>query len=116
AALAAASPLPVHASVGPDVAPALSPEAARNLYFVVAELLTNVAKHAGARSAAVAAMRDGDEVRLTVQDDGHGGAEPRSGGGLEGLARRVQGMRGTLHLDSPVGGPTIVTVEVPVSA
>lgn len=116
AALAAASPLPVHASVGPDVAPALSPEAARNLYFVVAELLTNVAKHAGARSAAVAAMRDGDEVRLTVQDDGHGGAEPRSRGGLEGLARRVQGMRGTLHLDSPVGGPTIVTVEVPVSA
>jgi signal transduction histidine kinase len=115
-ALAAASPLIVEASVAPEVTASLSPEAARNLYFVVAELLTNAAKHAAALSASVVVVRSGAEVRVTVTDDGRGGAEPRPGGGLEGLARRVQGLRGTLQIDSPHGGPTVVTAVVPVSA
>jgi len=114
--LAAASALPVRADVAPELTAALSPEAARNLYFVVAELLTNAAKHAGADGASVTAVREGSVVRVTVLDDGRGGAAPRSGGGLEGLARRVQGLRGTMHIDSPEGGPTIVTVALPVSA
>jgi signal transduction histidine kinase len=114
--LAAASALPVRADVAPGITAALSPETARNLYFVVAELLTNAAKHAGADSASVTAVREGSVVRVTVLDDGRGGAAARPGGGLEGLAQRVQGLRGTMHIDSPEGGPTIVTVTVPVSA
>ena len=114
--LAAASALPVRADVAPEITAALSPEAARNLYFVVAELLTNAAKHAGADSASVTAVREGSAVRVTVLDDGRGGAAPRPGGGLEGLSQRVQGLRGTMHIDSPEDGPTIVTVTVPVSA
>lgn len=114
--LAAASPLPVHAAVDPEITAVLSPEAARNLYFVVAELLTNAAKHARASGASVTAVRDGAEVRVSVQDDGRGGAHARTGGGLEGLSRRVQGLRGTMHVDSADGGPTIVTIAVPFSA
>lgn len=114
--LAAASALPVRADIAPEITAALSPEAARNLYFVVSELLTNAAKHAGAHSATVSAVREGLSVRVTVLDDGRGGAAPRPGGGLEGLAHRVQGLRGTMHIDSPKDGPTIVTVTVPVSA
>jgi len=116
AGLAAANALPVRAEVAPAITAALSPEAARNLYFVVAELLTNAVKHGGADSASVTAVREGSVVRVTVLDDGHGGAVPRPGGGLEGLARRVQGLSGAMHIDSPDGGPTIVTVTVPVSA
>ncbi|MGO4681776.1 sensor histidine kinase [Microbacterium sp. 2MCAF23] len=116
AGLAAASALPVRVEVAPSITAALSPEAARNLYFVVAELLTNAVKHGGADGASVTAVREGPVVRVTVLDDGHGGAAPRPGGGLEGLARRVQGLSGAMHIDSPAGGPTIVTVTVPISA
>lgn len=115
-ALAATSPLSVRADVAAELATALSPEAARNLYFVVAELLTNAAKHSGAVSASVTAAREGAEVRVIVRDDGTGDAKPRSGGGLEGLSRRVQGLRGAMRIDSPAGGPTSVTITLPVSA
>lgn len=90
-----------------------TPVVEQTVYFVTAEALTNIAKHSGARTAAVDARLDGDEIVLTVSDDGIGGAHPSKGSGLAGLARRVAGVRGTLTVDSPEGGPTVVHAVVP---
>ncbi len=81
-------------------------------YFVVAEALTNVAKHAQASSAAVRVERRGDRLEVEVRDDGRGGADA-DGGGLSGLRRRVGALDGTLFLSSPAGGPTILRAELP---
>jgi signal transduction histidine kinase len=81
-------------------------------YFVVAEALTNIAKHARARRAEVAVSRSGDRLTIVVSDDGIGGADP-AGPGLSGLAARVAGVDGTLRVRSPSGGPTTVEVELP---
>jgi signal transduction histidine kinase len=111
--LAGRSAVPVEVRVR---LPAKLPDAtASAIYFTVAELLTNVARHAGATSAWVDLRGDGRRLRLAVSDDGHGGADPDSSGtGLRGLARRAAALDGTLTVDSPAGGPTIVTVELPV--
>ncbi|MFF4649310.1 sensor histidine kinase [Streptomyces sp. NPDC001380] len=82
-------------------------------YFTVSELLTNVSKHAGARTAAVDVWRSGDRLMLQVRDDGRGGAREEAGGGLAGLAERVRAVDGVLLVDSPSGGPTTVTAELP---
>jgi signal transduction histidine kinase len=86
-------------------------------YFTAAELLANVVKHSGARRArlSLAAARDG-WLRLTVRDDGVGGARQADAGGLAGLAHRVGTVDGRLELSSPPGGPTVVIVELPVRA
>ena len=82
-------------------------------YFVVAEALTNIAKHSGARNATVRlGQRDG-RLRVDVVDDGQGGAEPRGGSGLSGILRRVEALDGTFALTSPVGGPTTMSVSLP---
>ncbi|MFI5958805.1 sensor histidine kinase [Cryptosporangium sp. NPDC051539] len=82
-------------------------------YFVVAEALTNVAKHSGAHSAELSAVLRSGRLRIRVTDDGHGGADAASGSGLDGIRRRVEAHDGTLSLTSPVGGPTILAVELP---
>ncbi|MGW6915976.1 sensor histidine kinase [Kitasatospora sp. NPDC054939] len=82
-------------------------------YFTVSELLTNVSKHAGARSATVDVWRSGDQLMLLVRDDGKGGAAPYPGSGLAGLADRIRAVDGVFLVESPVGGPTTVTVELP---
>ncbi|WP_441245562.1 sensor histidine kinase [Kitasatospora sp. McL0602] len=82
-------------------------------YFTVSELLTNVSKHSGARSAVVEAWRASDRLMLLVRDDGRGGAAAYPGSGLAGLAERVGAVDGVLLVDSPEGGPTTVTVELP---
>ncbi len=83
------------------------------LYFVVAEAVTNAAKHASAQVVNVAVTRQKVErIRVVVTDDGAGGADP-SGTGLSGLARRVAALDGTLTVDSPCGGPTVVTASIP---
>jgi signal transduction histidine kinase len=82
-------------------------------YYVVAEALTNVGKHAEARRAAVQISRDGSRLLIEVRDNGRGGALRRSGSGLEGLAQRVEALDGTLLIQSPPGGPTTVTAELP---
>ncbi|WP_406211055.1 sensor domain-containing protein [Kitasatospora sp. NBC_01560] len=82
-------------------------------YFTVSELLTNVSKHSGARSATVDAWRAGDQLMLLVQDDGKGGAAPYPGSGLGGLAERIRAVDGVFLVESPHGGPTTVTVELP---
>ena len=82
-------------------------------YFTVSELLTNVSKHSQARTATVDAWRTGDRLMLQVRDDGRGGADERPGGGLAGLAERIRAVDGVFVVDSPLGGPTVVTVELP---
>jgi signal transduction histidine kinase len=85
-------------------------------YFSAAELLANVAKHSDARHATLEAVHVPGLLRIRVTDDGHGGASPMPGGGLRGLAERVRTVDGQLDIDSPAGGPTVVTVELPSHA
>jgi signal transduction histidine kinase len=85
-------------------------------YFSAAELLTNVAKHSGARHATLEAVHVPGLLRIRVTDDGRGGARPVPRGGLCGLADRVRAVDGRVDIDSPHGGPTTVTVELPSRA
>ena len=131
-ALAARTPVPVqvHAHAGLEAA---DPAAQAAAYFVVAEALTNVAKHAEATSVRVeASIVDGDVVdgdaaqparaagaarlRVVVADDGRGGAEPSPGSGLAGLRGRVAALDGSFDLASPPGAGTRLTVEVPCAS
>ncbi|MGW0547000.1 sensor histidine kinase [Streptomyces altiplanensis] len=82
-------------------------------YFTVSELLQNVSKHSGARSASVDVWRSGERLLIQVRDDGCGGARLDGGTGMAGLAERLGAVDGLLALDSPVGGPTTVTAELP---
>ncbi|MER7129813.1 sensor histidine kinase [Streptosporangium saharense] len=82
-------------------------------YFVVAEALTNVAKHSGAQKALVEVRRDAGLLRVVVNDDGRGGASEAGGTGLDGIRRRVEAHDGTITLTSPRGGPTTIEVELP---
>jgi signal transduction histidine kinase len=120
--VAAGTALPVGVDIDPAVDAAVSPEVARTVYFVVAELLTNAVKHSGASAvtlkAAIRPSAAGQPAMLDVWvvDNGHGGAELREGHGLEGLRDRVAGLRGTLVVDSALGGPTTVGAHVPLSS
>jgi len=109
--LAGRSPVPVTLDVA--VEPRCNPTIEAIAYFVVSEALANIAKHSGASRADVVARRIGDRLRLTIGDDGVGGAVAHAGSGLAGLADRVGGVDGSLRIDSPVGGPTVLTVELP---
>ncbi|WP_121712639.1 sensor histidine kinase [Streptomyces sp. E5N91] len=82
-------------------------------YFVVAEALTNIAKHSGAARASVTARARGGRLRLLVEDDGRGGADEDAGSGLTGIRRRVAALDGALRLTSPPGGPTVLDVDLP---
>ena len=85
-------------------------------YFSAAEMLANVGKHSGARHATLEAVHVPGLLRIRVTDDGHGGASLVPDGGLSGLAERVRTVDGRLDVDSPRGGPTVVTVELPSHA
>ena len=82
-------------------------------YFVVSDALTNIAKHAEATEADVEVVQTRGRLRLRIVDDGVGGADPARGSGLAGLARRAASVDGSFALASPVGGPTVITVELP---
>ncbi|WP_405938291.1 sensor domain-containing protein [Streptomyces sp. NBC_00726] len=82
-------------------------------YFTVSELLQNISKHSGATRASVDVWRTEDRLLLQVTDDGRGGADPASGSGLAGLTERLDAVDGVLVVDSPAGGPTKVTAELP---
>jgi signal transduction histidine kinase len=79
----------------------------------VSEALANIAKHAGARSAAVSIARDNGTLVVQVRDDGRGGADARSGTGLRGLADRVGALNGSLTVMSEPGAGTFVRAEIP---
>jgi signal transduction histidine kinase len=85
-------------------------------YFCAAELLANVAKHSRARHATIEAVHVPGLLRVRVSDDGDGGARARDGSGLAGLAERLRTVDGSIHISSPRGGPTVVTVEMPSHA
>jgi len=86
------------------------------VYFAVAECLANVGKHADAAHAWVELTGDADRLRVVVGDDGHGGADPGAGTGMRGVARRLAAFDGTMRVSSPIGGPTLVTLEVPCAS
>jgi signal transduction histidine kinase len=110
-ALAERSPLPVSVSLAGELEGV--PEAAQTAaYFVVAEALTNAAKHSGAAQARVAVERGEHRLAARVEDDGRGGAAPE-GSGLDGLRKRVEALDGDLDVVSPAGGPTVVRAEIP---
>ncbi|MFF4155893.1 histidine kinase [Streptomyces sp. NPDC001678] len=109
--LAERAPLPVRVKVDLASRPAQAVEAVA--YFVVSEALANVVKHAQASRADVTVERFGGILLVVVSDDGVGGADPSGGTGLAGLAKRVASVDGTFSFSSPVGGPTVVTVELP---
>ncbi len=82
-------------------------------YFTVAECLANIAKHAEATRAWVELTPAPGSLTIVVGDDGRGGADPASGSGMRGVARRLAAFDGTMRVSSPKGGPTLVTLEVP---
>jgi signal transduction histidine kinase len=82
-------------------------------YFTVSELLQNISKHSGARSASVEVWRAEDRLLIQVWDDGRGGARLDGGTGMRGLADRMHAVDGLFVIDSPEGGPTTVTAELP---
>jgi signal transduction histidine kinase len=109
-ALALRTPVPVEVAVSVDRLPAAVEATA---YFVVAEALTNVAKHARATGAAVQARIENGTVRVHVRDDGVGGARP-DGSGLVGLADRLAVLGGRLQVESPADGGTLVAADIPL--
>ena len=113
ASLAATSPIPAQVRTALAERPSQAIETIA--YFCAAELLANAIKHssAGLMEITVDTERPG-LLRLRVIDDGRGGADPSRGSGLTGLAQRVSTVDGTLHVSSPHGGPTAVTVELPM--
>ncbi len=114
ATLAARSAVPVevHTRIPTRPSPAIETIA----YFCVAELLTNVARHSHAMHAGVDATLHDGMVRIQVRDDGDGGARVGAGTGLTGLAERVRTVDGGLTVDSPDGGPTVITVHLPMGS
>ncbi|MFC3517846.1 sensor histidine kinase [Streptomonospora nanhaiensis] len=116
----AAGRCPVPVQVRVDLPERPSARAEGVAYYVASEALTNVAKHAGARGVVVRAervrRRGGAVLRLSVADDGAGGADPDSGSGLYGLWDRVNAVDGTLAVHSPPGEGTVLTAEIPWKA
>jgi signal transduction histidine kinase len=104
--------LPVDVTVRIPARPAARIEIA--VYYVVAEALTNVAKHAQASQAVVEVVEADGLIRVSVSDDGVGGADLTEGSGLLGLRDRVDALGGTMSVRSPASGTTLV-VELPAS-
>jgi signal transduction histidine kinase len=109
-ALGLRSPVPVDVAVSVGRLPAVVEATA---YFVIAEALTNAAKHARATSATVQACIESGTVRVQVRDDGVGGARPE-GSGLVGLADRLAVLNGRLRVESPADGGTLVAADIPL--
>ena len=93
----------------------LPPAVEATAYFITAEALTNVAKYAGDEATATVALaEERGRLRVTVQDDGVGGADPRRGSGLRGLNDRVAALDGRFEVTSPPAGGTTVVAELPL--
>ena len=110
-ALTLTLPLPVDLRIELPGRPPAPVESAA--YFAIAEVLANVVKHSAARSAWVQLEYSQGRLIAIIGDDGTGGAVPRVGGGLRGIDRRLAAFDGVIAVTSPVGGPTVVTMELP---
>jgi signal transduction histidine kinase len=111
-ALAARSTIPVEVNISLAERPPATIESAA--YFVIAEALTNAAKHSGASLVRVDGRIVDGRLRIEVTDDGCGGADLQGGGGLAGLTSRLAAVEGRLRIASPVGGPTTILAELPL--
>ncbi|HSL32588.1 MAG TPA: histidine kinase [Candidatus Limnocylindrales bacterium] len=111
-ALAERTPVPVAIDVTED---RFATEIEAAAYFVIAEGLTNVARYAGATEARVEVAAAGDRLRVTVADNGRGGADPAAGSGLRGLADRVAAIGGRLDVTSPTGAGTTLVADLPAT-
>jgi signal transduction histidine kinase len=112
--LADSSAIPARLDVAVTGRPSRAIEAV--VYFSAAELVADAAKHSGASRVDIVLRGRGEGILLTVTDNGAGGALITPGGGLAGLRERVAAVDGRLAVDSPSGGPTTVTIELPVYA
>ena len=112
--LARRSPLPVELDL--HIGRRLPERVEVTTYYVVSEGLTNIAKHAHASFANVSVTVEEEVVRLSIRDDGVGGADQSRGSGLIGLTDRVEALGGTLEISSPAGGGTSLRVKVPLAA
>jgi signal transduction histidine kinase len=112
ATLAASSAIP--AELTTDVPERPAPAIETIAYFCAAELLANAAKHSSANRVTIEVAERDRMLVLRVGDDGRGGADPARGSGLSGLAQRVRTVDGRLEIASPAGGPTRVTVQLPL--
>ncbi|MEU6364850.1 sensor domain-containing protein [Streptomyces sp. NPDC046931] len=110
-AVATRCTVPVKVTVDLERRPAAAIEGIA--YFTVSELLQNISKHSGAKSASVDIWRAEERLLIQVRDDGRGGARLDGGTGMAGLAERLGAVDGLFVVDSPVGGPTTVTAELP---
>ena len=115
-ALAARAPVPTSVVSTLPEGIRLPDAVERAAYFVVAECLANVAKHGAATRCEVRVLAEERGLVVETWDDGAGGARVVPGGGLAGLAGRVEALDGTLTVNSPEGGPTLVRAEIPVHA
>lgn len=111
--LAAISPVPASVEC-PEIE--LTEHVEIGIYYVVSESLTNAAKHSGAGSVRVEVARIGDDARVRIEDDGRGGAEMRTGGGLAGLAGRVASLEGRLTVTSPPARGTRIEAVIPCAS
>jgi signal transduction histidine kinase len=112
-AIMARAPLPVELTELPEKRLPEPVEAA--VYYVVAETLTNIAKHARAESATVGVTLVGNSARVVITDDGIGGADPARGSGLRGLADRIEALNGSLRIESPPQAGTRIEAQIPCS-
>jgi signal transduction histidine kinase len=110
-ALALDMAMPVRVDAHLDGRPPAPVESA--VYFAVAECLANIGKHADAENAWIRVAHSSGVLRIEVGDDGTGGANPNGGTGMTGVMRRLAAFDGSMMVSSPIGGPTIVTLEVP---
>jgi signal transduction histidine kinase len=110
-ALALDTPMPVELDI--DLPGRLSAPVESACYFAVAEILANAVKHSGAHRVHIRMQHRDDVLRIEVADDGTGGADPSAGTGLRGVERRLGSFDGILAVSSPVGGPTMIAMEVP---
>jgi signal transduction histidine kinase len=110
---ALAMSLPVPVDVDAELPGRLQTPVESAAYFAVAEALANVVRHSGARHAWLWLRERDGRLAIVVGDDGAGGADPRRGTGLTGIRSRLAAFDGTMTLSSPLGGPTVVTMELP---
>ncbi|MEU0108154.1 histidine kinase [Streptomyces sp. NPDC006251] len=109
--IAGRCPVPVHLDIG--LSGRLPANVEQTAYFVTAEALTNIARHSGADHCRITARCQDGLLRLDIEDNGSGNADPARGTGLIGLADRIAAADGRMLLSSPPGGPTLLRAEIP---